>query len=60
MPWQTTIENVTFGPKMRGERKEQNCKKRQELADWVGLGEFMNKFTQLSVACNEELSWQER
>ena len=45
IPWQTTIENVTFGPKMRGEKKGVALQKEAEdLLIKVGLGEFMNKF----------------
>ena len=45
IPWQTTIENVTFGPKMRGEKKGASLQKEAEdLLIKVGLGEFMNKF----------------
>ena len=45
IPWQTTIENVTFGPKMRGEKKGAALhKEAEELLIKVGLGEFMNKF----------------
>ena len=45
IPWQTTLENVTFGPKMRGDKKgsllDQEAK---ELLVKVGLGEFIHKF----------------
>ena len=45
IPWQTTLENVTFGPKMRGEKKGASLQKEAEdLLIKVGLGEFMNKF----------------
>ena len=45
IPWQTTIENVTFGPKMRGDKKGAGLQKEAEdLLIKVGLGEFMNKF----------------
>jgi NitT/TauT family transport system ATP-binding protein len=45
IPWQTTIENVTFGPKMRGEKKGAALQREAEdLLIKVGLGEFMNKF----------------
>ena len=43
IPWQTTLENVTFGPKMRGEKKGASLKKEAEdLLIKVGLGAFMN------------------
>ena len=45
IPWQTTLENVTFGPKMRGDKKgsllDQEAK---DLLIKVGLGEFIHKF----------------
>ena len=45
IPWQTTIENVTFGPKMRGDKKGADLQREAEdLLIKVGLGEFMNKF----------------
>ena len=45
IPWQTTMENVVFGPKMRGEKKgEQLEKEAKELLIKVGLGEFMQKY----------------
>jgi NitT/TauT family transport system ATP-binding protein len=45
IPWQTTLENVTFGPNMRGEKKGPSLKREAEdLLIKVGLGEFMNKY----------------
>ena len=45
IPWQTTLENVTFGPKMRGEKRGASLQREAEdLLIKVGLGEFMNKF----------------
>lgn len=45
IPWQTTLENVTFGPKMRGERKGTTLDKdAEDLLIKVGLGEFMHKY----------------
>ena len=45
IPWQTTLENVTFGPKMRGEKKGALLdKEAKELLVKVGLGEFIHKF----------------
>ena len=45
IPWQTTLENVTFGPKMRGEKKGRSLdKEAKELLIKVGLGEFIHKF----------------
>ena len=45
IPWQTTLENVTFGPKMRGEKKGVSLEKEaKDLLIKVGLGEFIHKF----------------
>ena len=45
IPWQTTLENVTFGPKMRGEKTGSLLEKEaKELLVKVGLGEFIHKF----------------
>ena len=45
IPWQTTLENVTFGPKMRGERKGSTLDKdAEDLLIKVGLGEFIHKY----------------
>ena len=45
IPWQTTLENVTFGPKMRGEKKGRLLDdEAKELLIKVGLGEFIHKF----------------
>ena len=45
IPWQTTIENVTFGPKMRGEKRGASLNREAEdLLIKVGLGEFMHKY----------------
>jgi NitT/TauT family transport system ATP-binding protein len=45
IPWQTTLENVTFGPKMRGDKQGASLNKEaEELLIKVGLGEFMHKY----------------
>ena len=45
IPWQTTLENVTFGPKVRGEKKGRSLDdEAKELLVKVGLGEFIHKF----------------
>ena len=44
IPWQTTIQNVTFGPIMRGEDRKTVESKGNELLNKVGLGEFKEKF----------------
>ena len=45
IPWQPTLENVTFGPKMRGEKKGRSLDdEAKELLIKVGLGEFIHKF----------------
>ncbi|MDC1382179.1 ABC transporter ATP-binding protein [Candidatus Puniceispirillum sp.] len=45
IPWQTTLQNVTFGPKMRGDKKGPSLvREAEDLLIKVGLGEFMNKY----------------
>ena len=44
IPWQTTMQNVTFGPIMRGEDKKAIEDRGSELLNKVGLGEFKEKF----------------
>ena len=45
IPWQTTYENVVFGPKMRGDKSGQALKEEAEsLLVKVGLGEFIHKY----------------
>lgn len=45
MPWQTTYENVVFGPKLRGDMRGKELKDEAErLLAKVGLYEFMNKY----------------
>ena len=45
IPWQTTIENVTFGPKMRGDKSGASLtREAEDLLIKVGLGEFMHKY----------------
>jgi NitT/TauT family transport system ATP-binding protein len=45
IPWQTTYENVVFGPKLRGEMKGKALKEEAErLLVKVGLKDFMHKY----------------
>ena len=45
IPWQTTYENVIFGPKLRGEFRETALREKAEhLLIKVGLGEFLHKY----------------
>ncbi|CFX53831.1 conserved protein of unknown function [Candidatus Filomicrobium marinum] len=45
MPWQTTYENVVFGPKLRGDMRGKELKDEAErLLAKVGLYEFMHKY----------------
>lgn len=45
IPWQTTFENVVFGPKMRGDANVAELEEEaKQLLVKVGLGEFMSKF----------------
>jgi len=45
IPWQTTYENVVFGPRLRGDFKRKVLRqKAEELLAKVGLSEFMHKY----------------
>ena len=45
IPWQTTYQNVVFGPKLRREYGRQELRqKAEELLAKVGLAEFMHKY----------------
>lgn len=45
IPWQTTYQNVAFGPKLRGDYKRNELRKKaEELLRKVGLAEFMHKY----------------
>lgn len=45
IPWQTTYQNIVFGPKLRGDLKGKALRSEAErLLDKVGLGEFKNKY----------------
>ena len=44
IPWQTTIDNITFGPLIRGEDKSAIKKEAETLLEKVGLLEFKDKF----------------
>jgi NitT/TauT family transport system ATP-binding protein len=45
IPWQTTYQNVVFGPKLRGDLKRQELRRRaEELLVKVGLADFMHKY----------------
>ncbi len=44
-PWMTTLQNVTYGPLVRGERDKKDIEKEaMELLRKVGLGEFKDKY----------------
>lgn len=44
-PWQTTYENVVFGPRLRGDASGAELRKKAEgLLDKVGLREFRDKY----------------
>ena len=43
IPWQTTIDNITFGPLIRGEDKSTIKKDAETLLEKVGLIEFKDK-----------------
>ena len=45
IPWQTTYQNVVFGPQLRGDLKGRALKEEAErLLDKVGLAEFKHKY----------------
>lgn len=45
IPWQTTYQNVVFGPKLRGDIKGKELHdEAKRLLHMVGLGEFMHKY----------------
>lgn len=44
IPWQTTIDNITFGPLIRGEDKSAIKKEAETLLEKVGLIEFKDKY----------------
>ena len=45
IPWQTTLENVVFGPKLRGKRSTSEIEaEANNLLDKVGLSEFKEKY----------------
>ena len=44
IPWQTTIDNITFGPLIRGEDKSAIKKDAETLLEKVGLIEFKDKY----------------
>ena len=44
IPWQTTFDNITFGPLIRGEDKSTIEKEAETLLEKVGLIEFKDKF----------------
>ncbi|MCB1503953.1 MAG: ABC transporter ATP-binding protein [Hyphomicrobiaceae bacterium] len=45
IPWQTTYQNVVFGPKLRGDLKGKALEdEAKRLLVKVGLGEFMHKY----------------
>ena len=45
IPWQTTYQNVVFGPKLRGDLKGQALRQRaHELLTKVGLQDFIHKY----------------
>jgi NitT/TauT family transport system ATP-binding protein len=45
IPWQTTYQNVVFGPKLRGDLTRKELRKQaEELLAKVGLADFMHKY----------------
>ncbi len=44
LPWRTALENVAFGPKMRGEPRAQRLASAAEMLATVGLSGFENRY----------------
>jgi NitT/TauT family transport system ATP-binding protein len=44
MPWLTTLENVTFGPRARGENRAQALTKATDLLHRMGLADFVDRY----------------
>lgn len=44
LPWLTVMDNVTFGPRQRGEKKEIYTKRAAEYIDMVGLAGFEKSY----------------
>jgi NitT/TauT family transport system ATP-binding protein len=43
-PWKSALENVAFGPKMRGVGRKERRRQAQEILELVGLQEFVNRY----------------
>jgi NitT/TauT family transport system ATP-binding protein len=43
-PWKTVLENVAFGPRMRGETRDAARRRAREHIELVGLGAFADKY----------------
>jgi len=43
-PWKTVLENVAFGPRMRGQTKEECAKVAREYLELVGLGHVADRY----------------
>lgn len=44
LPWLTVMDNVTFGPRQKGEKKEEYTKRAQKYIDMVGLTGFEKSY----------------
>jgi NitT/TauT family transport system ATP-binding protein len=43
-PWKSALENVAFGPKMRGVGRKERRRQAQEILELVGLKDFANRY----------------
>lgn len=43
-PWKSVLENVAFGPKMRGLPKDARHRQARDILESVGLGEFSSRY----------------
>jgi NitT/TauT family transport system ATP-binding protein len=43
-PWKSALENVAFGPKMRGVGRKERRRQAQEILELVGLQGFVNRY----------------
>jgi len=43
-PWKSVLNNVAFGPKMRGARRKERLQRAEEILELVGLKDFTNRY----------------
>ena len=61
-PWRTVLENVAFGPKMRGVGKTERERIAREYLDLAGLGRCGRALSRTSspAACSSASAWRAR